>query len=174
MKKGVKVVVVMGSKSDLPVMKEAVSVLDNFEIVVHTEILSAHRTPELLEKEIVHWENSGVQVIIAGAGGAAHLPGMLAAFSVLPVVGVPMSSAVMNGLDSLLSIAQMPKGVPVAAVAVNGAYNAGLLAAQILTATDHGLKKKIMKHKLSLNKKVAKDRRKLSKLGIKHFLRTSK
>jgi 5-(carboxyamino)imidazole ribonucleotide mutase len=170
-KKRVQVVVVMGSKSDLSIMKEATEALSNFNIVTHTEILSAHRTPELLEREVRNWEEAGVKIIIAGAGGAAHLPGMLAAFSNLPVIGVPISSAVMNGLDSLLSIAQMPRGVPVASVAVNGAYNAGLLPSMILAADDQSLKKKVVKYKTGLNLKVLEDRKHLSKLGIKHFLR---
>jgi 5-(carboxyamino)imidazole ribonucleotide mutase len=165
------VVVVMGSRSDLPVMKEAGGTLESFGIKTDTVILSAHRTPHLLKKSIEEWESSGVDVIIAGAGGAAHLPGMLASFSVLPIIGVPIKSASLNGLDALLSIAQMPSGVPVATVAINNSKNAALLAIQILSLGDKAIEKKFRKYKEALSKKVEGDRKKLSKLGIKEFLR---
>jgi phosphoribosylaminoimidazole carboxylase PurE protein len=171
MKKNTKVVVVMGSKSDLSTMKDAVEVLRKFNVGTHTTILSAHRTPELLEREVKLWEDWGVEVIIAGAGGAAHLPGMLAAFSYLPVIGVPIQSKAINGLDSLLSIAQMPKGVPVATVAVGGAFNGGLLACQILSSKDKVLGSKLKAFKKQLNKKVKKDKKKLQNKGIKSFLK---
>ncbi len=138
----IKVVVVMGSQSDLSVMKPASELLSRWKVQVLTQIVSAHRTPELLEKSVHEWEESGVKVIIAGAGGAAHLPGMLASFSLLPVIGVPIKSKAMNGLDSLLSIAQMPKGVPVATFAIGkpGAANAAIFAAEMLAATDEPLR----------------------------------
>jgi len=164
------VIVVMGSRSDLPKMKAASEILKTFNISVRTEILSAHRTPQLLEREVARWEKMGVTVIIAGAGGAAHLPGMLAAFSKIPVIGVPIGSKALNGLDSLLSIAQMPRGIPVATVAVDGAYNAGLLAIQIMGSSDQEIKNQYAKYKKDLNKKVLKDRKLLSKMGIKKFL----
>src|SRR6266436_1560386 len=112
MRDKVEVVVVMGSRSDLPKMRKASELLRDWGIKVETQIVSAHRTPQLLEGSVKQWEAGGVKVIVAGAGGAAHLPGMLAAYSILPVIGVPIKTAAMSGLDSLLSIAQMPRGVP--------------------------------------------------------------
>jgi 5-(carboxyamino)imidazole ribonucleotide mutase len=136
---GALVAVVMGSSSDHPIMEAATQALDEFDVSNETRVLSAHRTPEdmlAFGKEAV---GHGLKVIIAGAGGAAHLPGMLASVTPLPVIGVPVAVGTLNGLDSLLSIVQMPKGVPVATVAVNGARNAGLLAVRILAAHDPAL-----------------------------------
>lgn len=130
------VAVVMGSDSDFSVMKDACEALDDFGIRYEKAIVSAHRTPEKLHAFASGARNSGVKVIVAGAGGAAHLPGMVAAFTELPVIGVPIPVGALQGEDALLSIVQMPKGVPVATVAIGGAYNAGLLAAQILGAGD--------------------------------------
>jgi 5-(carboxyamino)imidazole ribonucleotide mutase len=173
MSHSVQVIIVMGSRSDLPVMKDAGNLLEDWGVKTRTEIVSAHRTPDLLEKSAVKWEESGVRVIIAGAGGAAHLPGMLASFSVLPVIGVPIMGKAMNGLDSLLSIAQMPRGVPVATVAVDNAYNAALLAAEILACGEGApasLKKHLRDHKRKMAAMVRKDRKKLSRLGVSRFL----
>ena len=132
-----KVAVVMGSKSDLPIMQDAIDVLKNFGITTVVDIVSAHRTPQKLMDFSTNAHKNGIQVIIAGAGGAAHLPGMVAAMSPLPVIGVPVkSSNSIDGWDSILSILQMPNGVPVATVALNAAKNAGLLAVQILASAN--------------------------------------
>ena len=178
MAKKTEVVIAMGSRSDLKVMKAAADILENFGVPSSTEILSAHRTPQLLEKRTVIWEASGVKVIIAGAGGAAHLPGMLASFSVLPVIGVPVTTTALGGLDSLLSIAQMPKGVPVATVAVDNSTNAALLAVEILaTGTETNarvLRKKLSEYKKSMARQVFSDRKKLKKKGPSRFLKLKK
>jgi 5-(carboxyamino)imidazole ribonucleotide mutase len=133
-----KVGIIMGSKSDWETMKHACDILDQFEIAYEKKVVSAHRTPDLMFTYAEEARNRGLKVIIAGAGGAAHLPGMVAAKTTLPVIGVPIQSQALNGLDSLLSIVQMPGGVPVATVAIGkaGAINAGLLAAQILATED--------------------------------------
>ncbi|MSQ03651.1 MAG: 5-(carboxyamino)imidazole ribonucleotide mutase [Myxococcales bacterium] len=131
--------VIMGSRSDAPIMRDAVEVLDQLGIPSEFRIVSAHRTPDLLFAYAEAAAERGVGVIIAGAGGAAHLPGMIAAKTWLPVIGVPITSRALNGLDSLLSIVQMPRGVPVATVAIDGAANAGLLAARILAVGDPAL-----------------------------------
>ena len=128
-----KVAVIMGSKSDFPVMQDAVNELKNFGVDVEYRIVSAHRTPEFMLKYAHDAIENNIEVIIAGAGGAAHLPGMVAAMTTLPVIGVPVQSKALNGLDSLLSIVQMPPGVPVATVSINGARNAALLAVRILS-----------------------------------------
>jgi 5-(carboxyamino)imidazole ribonucleotide mutase len=166
-----KAVVAMGSKSDLPVMKEAIAALEKFGVRVDTIILSAHRTPERLALDVAKWEDKGVEVIVAGAGGAAHLPGMLASHSILPVIGVPVKTKSLGGLDSLLSIVQMPKGVPVATVAIDGAFNAGLLACEILSIHHKKLKGHLKKYKRDLNKNVKRDRQELLKRGVKDFLK---
>lgn len=139
------VAVVMGSKSDWATMQAAADILTALDIPFHTEVISAHRTPDKLMDFAGNAAASGFQVIIAGAGGAAHLPGMLASKTVLPVLGVPVKSASLNGLDSLLSIVQMPKGIPVATLAIGtaGAANAGLLAAQILALHDQALRTRL-------------------------------
>ncbi|MFJ7727250.1 5-(carboxyamino)imidazole ribonucleotide mutase [Neobacillus sp. NPDC097160] len=133
--------VIMGSKSDWETMKHACEILDQFEIPYEKRVVSAHRTPDLMFTYAEDARNRGLKVIIAGAGGAAHLPGMVAAKTILPVIGVPVQSQALNGLDSLLSIVQMPGGIPVATVAIGkaGAVNAGLLAAQILATDDAAL-----------------------------------
>jgi len=147
--------IVMGSDSDLPVMKQAAEMLDKFGIGYEIDIVSAHRTPKKLFEFASNAHNRGIVVIIAGAGGAAHLPGMLAAISPLPVIGVPIkSSNSIDGWDSVLSILQMPGGVPVATVALNGAKNAGILAAQILSVSDSSIKNKIIKYKQELKEQV--------------------
>lgn len=152
-----KVAVVMGSSSDMPIMKDAVEVLKDFGVEVLVDIVSAHRTPEKLMEFSKNAHLQGVKVIIAGAGGAAHLPGMVAAISPLPVIGVPVkSSNSIDGWDSVLSILQMPSGVPVATVALNGGKNAGILAAQILASQNENLLKKIIDFKESLRQAVIK------------------
>ncbi|MCG2461741.1 5-(carboxyamino)imidazole ribonucleotide mutase [Flavobacteriaceae bacterium F89] len=150
-----KVAVVMGSTSDLPVMQDAIDILKGFDIEVEVDIVSAHRTPEKLFEFSRNAHNNGISVIIAGAGGAAHLPGMVASMSPLPVIGVPVkSSNSIDGWDSVLSILQMPGGVPVATVALNGAKNAGILAAQIIGSSDKSVLDKIILYKEGLKQKV--------------------
>ncbi|MFT5846513.1 MAG: 5-(carboxyamino)imidazole ribonucleotide mutase [Psychroserpens sp.] len=150
-----KVAVIMGSKSDLPVMQDAIDILKVFNIEVEVDIVSAHRTPEKLFDFSKNAHSRGINVIIAGAGGAAHLPGMVASLSPLPVIGVPVkSSNSIDGWDSILSILQMPGGVPVATVALNGAKNAGILAAQIIGSSNKEVLKTIMDYKESLKARV--------------------
>ncbi len=147
----------MGSKSDLPVMQDAVNILKGFDIEVEVDIVSAHRTPEKLFDYGKHAHTKGFSAIIAGAGGAAHLPGMIASLSPLPVIGVPIkSSNSIDGWDSVLSILQMPGGVPVATVALNGAKNAGILAAQIIGSSDKCILDKIVAYKEELKVMVNK------------------
>jgi 5-(carboxyamino)imidazole ribonucleotide mutase len=152
-----KVGIIMGSSSDLPTMQAAADILKEFGIPYEIDVVSAHRTPEKMFDYAGNAHKRGLQVIIAGAGGAAHLPGMVASLTPLPVVGVPVkSSNSIDGWDSLLSIVQMPNGVPVATVAVGAAQNAGILAAQILAASDKALLEKIISFKNSLKEKVIK------------------
>ncbi len=152
-----KVAIVMGSQSDLPVMQEAIDILKSFDIATEVDIVSAHRTPEKLVDFSTTAHQKGIRVIIAGAGGAAHLPGMVASMSPLPVIGVPIkSSNSIDGWDSVLSILQMPGGVPVATVALNGAKNAGILAAQIIGAANPEVLQKIIDYKQSLKEAVLK------------------
>ncbi len=149
-----KVGVIMGSDSDWSVMEGAVEALKSLGVSVEATVVSAHRTPERLMNYSKSARERGLEVIVAGAGGAAHLPGMVAAFTELPVIGVPILTTHLNGEDSLLSIVQMPKGVPVATVAINGAYNAGLLAAQILATADESLRDRIAVYKKELASQV--------------------
>lgn len=152
-----KVGIIMGSDSDLPIMKDAIEILEGFEITTEVDIVSAHRTPEKLYHYATEAHKRGVKVIIAGAGGAAHLPGMVASMSPLPVIGVPVKSRnSIDGWDSVLSILQMPGGVPVATVALDGAKNAGILAAQIIGASDAVVLEKIIAYKEGLKEKVIK------------------
>ena len=145
----------MGSKSDLPVMQDAIDILNEFGIESEVNIVSAHRTPEKMFKYASDASYKGIKVIIAGAGGAAHLPGMVASITTLPVIGVPVKSRnSIDGWDSVLSILQMPNGVPVATVALNGAKNAGILAAQIIGISDSEITKKLVDYKSQLEKKV--------------------
>lgn len=150
-----KVAVVMGSDSDWPVMADAAAALVEFGISYEVEVLSAHRTPEAMIAFGRAARDRGLQVIIAGAGGAAHLPGMLASVTTLPVIGVPVALAKLDGLDSLLSIVQMPAGVPVATVSIGGARNAGILAARILSTGDSALAEKLAAFAVSLETLVA-------------------
>lgn len=150
-----KVAVIMGSTSDMPIMQEAINILKGFDIEVEVDIVSAHRTPEKLFEFSKSAHTRGIKVIIAGAGGAAHLPGMVASLSPLPVIGVPVKSRnSIDGWDSVLSILQMPGGVPVATVALDGAKNAGILAAQILGSSDKCMLDKILVYKEGLKEKV--------------------
>ncbi len=150
-----KVAIVMGSNSDMPVMQDAIDILNGFDIEIEVDIVSAHRTPEKLFDFSMNAHKRGVSVIIAGAGGAAHLPGMVASMSPLPIIGVPVkSSNSIDGWDSILSILQMPGGVPVATVALNGAKNAGILAAQIIGSSDKCVLDKIIAYKEGLKIKV--------------------
>lgn len=159
-----KVGIIMGSDSDLPIMQEAIDILKSFGIETEVDIVSAHRTPEKLFSYANEAHKRGINVIIAGAGGAAHLPGMVASMSPLPVIGVPIKSRnSIDGWDSVLSILQMPGGVPVATVALDGAKNAGILAAQILGSSDSDILNKIISFKQELKQKVIK-----AAEGLKH------
>jgi 5-(carboxyamino)imidazole ribonucleotide mutase len=159
-----KVGIIMGSTSDLPVMQDAVEILKGFDIEVEVDIVSAHRTPDKLFDYGKNAHRRGISVIIAGAGGAAHLPGMIASLSPLPVIGVPVkSSNSIDGWDSVLSILQMPGGVPVATVALNGAKNAGILAAQIIGTSDSCVLDKILAYKEGLKIKVEEGAKNINK-----------
>jgi len=156
--------IVMGSDSDLPIMEETAKILDHLEVAYEINIISAHRAPDLLFDFAQNAHLRGVKVVIAGAGGAAHLPGMVAAISPLPVIGVPIkSSNSIDGWDSVLSILQMPSGVPVATVALNGAKNAGILAVQILSAGDESLRDRIISYKKELKEAVIQKAKRLGK-----------
>jgi 5-(carboxyamino)imidazole ribonucleotide mutase len=160
--------IVMGSASDLPLMKEAAAVLESFEIPFEINVYSAHRTPDKTLEYASNAAKRGLKVMIAGAGGAAHLPGVVAALTPLPVIGVPVkSSNSMDGWDSVLSILQMPGGVPVATVALNGAQNAGILAAQIIATGDPALLKKVIAYKEKLREKITKSAEEVKKLDFK-------
>ena len=149
--------IIMGSKSDLPIMQEAIDILKGFGLETEVKIVSAHRTPERMYDYAENAKKNGIKVIIAGAGGAAHLPGMVASITTLPVIGVPIKSRnSIDGWDSVLSILQMPGGVPVATVALNGAQNAGILAAQIIATADEETSKKLQQYKIDLKAKVIK------------------
>jgi 5-(carboxyamino)imidazole ribonucleotide mutase len=166
-----KVGIIMGSKSDLPTMQAAADILKQFEIEFEIDIVSAHRTPEKMVDYAKTAHIRGLQVIIAGAGGAAHLPGMVASLTPLPVIGVPVkSSNSIDGWDSLLSIVQMPNGVPVATVAVNASQNAGILAAQILGASDKSIQQKMIAFKNSLKEAVLKASEDLKSTSPKKYL----
>src|ERR671923_2532635 len=163
--------IIMGSDSDLPVMNEAKEILDSFGVANEITIVSAHRTT----KRMVHYATTakkrGIEIVIAGAGGAAHLPGMVASLTALPVIGVPIKTKSLEGLDSLLSIAQMPPGVPVATVAINGASNAGILACQILGTKDSVIARRVEQYKRELESAVLKKARRLEKSGISKYVK---
>lgn len=160
------VAIIMGSQSDAHVMGDAAKVLKEFGVGFEMKVVSAHRTPEMMQDYAKDAEGRGFKVIIAGAGGAAHLPGMVASFTVLPVIGVPIAINALKGLDSLLSIAQMPKGVPVASMAIDNAHNAGLLAVRILGLEHPKLNHALHRHRKKMKVKVAK-----SQTSLKKFLR---
>lgn len=150
-----KVGIIMGSKSDLPIMQDAIDILKEFDIEYEVNIVSAHRTPNKMFTYASKAKDNGINVIIAGAGGAAHLPGMVASITTLPVIGVPVKSRnSIDGWDSVLSILQMPNGVPVATVALDGAKNAGILAAQIIALNDNNVANKLIDYKSKLQQKV--------------------
>lgn len=164
--------IIMGSDSDLPVMSAAAAFLEEMEIPVEVTIVSAHRTPERMVDHARTAHLRGIRVLIAGAGGAAHLPGMVASLSPLPVIGVPVrSSNSLEGWDSILSILQMPNGVPVATVALNAAKNAGILAAQILGASDDDILQRIVAYKAGLRQEVEAKAQKLEEQGYRQYLR---
>ena len=157
-----KVGIIMGSKSDLPVMQDAIDILKEFGVESEVNIVSAHRTPDKMFKYASDAKHNGIKIIIAGAGGAAHLPGMVASITTLPVIGVPIKSRnSIDGWDSILSILQMPNGVPVATVALNGAKNAGILAAQIIGLSDEVITQKLVEFKKKLEKKVIESEKEL-------------
>ncbi len=166
--------IIMGSDSDLPVMQETVKVLEEFGVAYETHIISAHRNPDGLASYVKDITGQGLKVFIAGAGGAAHLPGVIAGMTFLPVIGVPVHTKSLDGLDSLLSIVQMPSGVPVATVAINGSKNAGLLAVQILALSDKALQEKFIQYKQNMKEVVEKKSEELQKLGIQSYLKKMK
>ena len=157
----------MGSTSDLPVMEKAAKVLDDFAVPFEMNALSAHRTPAEVEEFARHAAERGIEVIIAGAGMAAHLPGVIAAMTPVPVIGVPISAS-LDGMDALLAMAQMPPGIPVATVAINGAMNAGILAVQMLAIGNEQLRKRMMDFKEALKKKIVDANKELAAVKYKH------
>lgn len=162
--------IIMGSDSDLPVMRQAADVLKELEVPFELTIVSAHRTPERMFTFAKEAHRRGIRVIIAGAGGAAHLPGMVASLSPLPVIGVPIkSSNSIDGWDSVLSILQMPNGVPVATVALNAAKNAGILAAQIIGSADEAQRRRILRYKEGLAESVARKYERLEEMGYEKY-----
>ena len=162
--------IVMGSDSDLPTMKEAAIILDSFGVSYELKIVSAHRTPNRMYTYAQSAHERGIKVIIAGAGGAAHLPGMIAALTPLPVIGVPVFTSTLHGQDSLLSIVQMPKGIPVATVAIGNAANAGLLAARILGVSDSALVHKMEEYMIAQEEEVLNKAGRLETVGYEKYL----
>lgn len=162
--------IIMGSDSDLPVMAEAAKVLDEFGVSYELTVVSAHRTPDRMYEYAKSAKEKGLKVIIAGAGGAAHLPGMTAAITTLPVIGVPVKTRALSGVDSLYSIVQMPGGIPVATVAINGAKNAGLLAVRMLATFDKDLSAKIDAYADDMDKTVIEKANKLENIGYAKYL----
>ncbi len=162
--------IIMGSDSDLPTMEAAIAICEQFQVAHEVEIISAHRTPERMVDYASHAHERGIKVIIAGAGGAAHLPGMVAAITPLPVIGVPVQSRQLSGLDSLYSIVQMPRGIPVATVAIGNATNAGLLAVQILAAQQPQLLNAVQQYRADLKQQVRTKQENLAKLGYRRYL----
>ena len=162
--------IIMGSDSDLPIMQAAAIMCEHFGIEYELTIVSAHRTPKKLTDYSTTAAKRGLKVIIAGAGGAAHLPGMVASMTPLPVIGVPVKTSSLDGLDSLLSIVQMPGGVPVATVAINNAKNAGILAAQIIGSSDTSVLQKISDYKAKMEEEVEQKAQNLEKLEYKAYL----
>jgi 5-(carboxyamino)imidazole ribonucleotide mutase len=163
--------IIMGSDSDLPVMNEAKEILDSFGVANEITIVSAHRTTKRMIRYATSAKKRGIKIIISGAGGAAHLPGMVASLTPVPVIGVPIKTKSLDGLDSLLSIAQMPPGVPVATVAINGAGNAGILACQILGTKYPDIAMSVEKYKRQLESNVLKKARRLEKSGVGRYTR---
>ncbi len=168
-----KVVIILGSDSDLPVMQEAAKTLENFEIPFDMTISSAHRSPERTVQYVAEAEKRGVQVFIAAAGMAAHLAGVIAAHTICPVIGVPMAGGALNGMDALYSTVQMPSGIPVATVSIGsaGARNAALLAVQILALQDAGIRQKLSEYKQGLAEGVERKAARLQEMGYEHYTR---
>jgi len=164
------VAVVMGSDSDLRTLEPTIDILKKFEIPFEVRILSAHRTPHRMIDFAQEAEKNGLKVIIAGAGGAAHLPGMIASITTLPVIGVPVKSKTLSGVDSMYSILQMPGGIPVATVAIEGGLNAGLLASQIIGLSNEGIQQKVSKYREVLKEEVIKKDDLLKTIGVKSYL----
>ncbi|MBI4049565.1 MAG: 5-(carboxyamino)imidazole ribonucleotide mutase [Candidatus Doudnabacteria bacterium] len=167
------VAIIMGSDSDLEVMSEAAKVLEEFGVSYEMTVASAHRAPNLVHEHVSRWNTAGVKVIIAGAGGAFHLAGVVASLSPLPVVAVPIKTKALNGLDSLLATVNMPPGVPVAVVGINAAKNAGLLAVEIVATSDENLRTKLLAYKIKLESDNKSKGEKLSKHGYKKYLGNS-
>ncbi len=170
MKKSVKIGIIMGSDSDLPVMGEAAKILEDFSVKYELHVVSAHRTPDKLYKYATSAIKHGIKVIIAGAGGSAHLPGMTASMTTIPVIGVPIKTRTMEGMDSILSIVNMPPGVPVATVGIDSGKNAGILAMQILALSDKKLAKELQNYKDGMNREVRIKSERLSNIGYKKYL----
>ena len=166
-----KVGIIMGSDSDLKVMGETAKVLEDFNIDYEITIVSAHRTPDRLYEYAKNAKSNGIKIIIAGAGGAAHLPGMIASITTIPVIGVPIKTKTLNGVDSLYSIVQMPAGIPVATVAINGGANAGLLAIQILGAFDTNVGDRILYYRKNLQDLVIKKAQCLEEIGYRKYIK---
>ena len=164
--------IIMGSDSDLPTMEKAIAVCQQFEVGWEVAIVSAHRTPQRMVNYAQTAHERGLKVIIAGAGGAAHLPGMVASLTPLPVIGVPVATRHLQGVDSLYSIVQMPRGIPVATVAIGNAQNAGLLAVQILASHDEKLLKKVQNYRQELEQMVLDKQENLEQLGYEEYLRS--
>lgn len=167
------VAVIMGSDSDLPVMQETTKLLEEYSICFEVNIISAHRCPKRMHEHISSLKRRGIKVVIAAAGGAAHLAGVASSLTILPIIGVPINSK-LGGLDSLLSTVQMPPGVPVATVGINAAKNAGILAVQILALSDEALQRKLDANKRSMEKQVNDKSEKLNKIGISEYLNLMK
>ncbi|MBU0998695.1 5-(carboxyamino)imidazole ribonucleotide mutase [Patescibacteria group bacterium] len=168
--KNLEVGIIMGSDSDLEVMAEAAKVLEEFKVPYEITVASAHRSPDLVHKYATIAKDCGLKIIIAGAGGAAHLAGVIASLTTLPVIGVPIKTKNLDGLDSILSTVNMPSGIPVATVGINSAKNAGLLAIAMLAISDKNLEKKLVAYKNKMNKEIKIKSKKLLKIGYKKYL----
>jgi len=162
--------IIMGSDSDLPIMQEAANVLEEFGVSYDLTVCSAHRLPKETADYALNAQERGVAVIIAGAGGAAHLPGVIAAYTILPIIGVPIKTSTLSGVDSLYSIVQMPKGIPVATVAINGSANAALLAVEMLAIKEPSLREKLILYRQKMAQDVIKKDQKLKELGLDDYL----
>ena len=171
MNNNAKVSIIMGSDSDLPIMKNAMDFFDKMDIQYEVNILSVHRNPDETIEYANYINNNNIQVIIAGAGGAAHLPGIFAAYCNVPVIGVPIETATLNGVDSLYSIVQMPSGIPVATVGINNSKNAAILGAQIISLNNNVVKEKLLMYKNELKEIVSSKNRKIHDIGFKEYLK---
>ncbi|MGM0446573.1 MAG: 5-(carboxyamino)imidazole ribonucleotide mutase [Bacillota bacterium] len=169
-----KIGIIMGSDSDLPIMKEACELLKEFKVDYDLQVISAHRTPEVARKYALEAEDNNLKAIIAGAGKAAHLPGVIAASTLVPVIGVPIRTSTLGGADSMYSMVQMPGGIPVATVALNGAKNAALLALQMIAIEDQEIKGKLISYREKMRDEVIKTSKKLSEQGFERYLQEYK